>query len=414
MRSLSIFCVGCLFLFFANISIAQYLTHDDIGAKAVFEMYAAYNDMSSDCGTGARPPILCRGLAIRGTNYSESFDFWNPGPASRQATAFSWLSKDAKFRQLASDHRHGYVLLPKFKAPAGYIDIKWICAFVMDAGSHNRSDLGCGDFITTAQIERSCQEQGITAAAAWLRDYLLNGKSHYRQCGFDLRPAKEPDGAHAFMQFVKAHAFPDVITEHFDTRGLSNNEVRLESWGQSDGSRIPFWAIFFLSKDPVTGAATEVGKAEAQKDQMALYKKSGHFIPVVRMALPKTAAEDATFFYAPADQAQLDTVLCNRFVDKAQWENRYDPGVKANRWTLLVEPTDCGRLSQANQVDKFYAEIVAKHGTDAQWVAEYKGGVRRQLACVLATYRTKDTFNLEPFRPDVSQAQAVAASCNPV
>lgn len=414
MKRLMIYCASCWFLLLGNVAIAQYSTHDQTGTKVVFDMAAAYNATSPDCGTDARPAILCEGIAIRGTTYSESFNFWNPGPASLQATAFSWLRKDAEFRQLASDHRNGYVLLPKFKAPVGYFDLKWDCAFVTDAGSHNRADFGCGDFVSTEQIERSCQQLGIATAAAWLNDYLVNGRSHYRQCGFDLRPANEPAGAKAFMQFVKAHAFPEVISEHFDTKGLSNNEVRVESWPQSDGSRIPLWALFFLSKDPTSGAATEIGKAEAQKDQMALYRESGHFIPIVRITLPMTPAQDATFFYAPADQAPLDTVLCNRFIDNTQWLKRYDPGVKADRWTLVVTPTDCGRLSQANQLDRFYAQIVAKHGNDPQWTAEYNGGVRRQLACLLATFRDNTTYNLEPFRRDVTQAEAVAASCNPV
>jgi len=70
-------------------------------------------------------------------------------------------------------------------------------------------------------------------------------------------------------------------------------------------------------------------------------------------------------------------------------------------------------LSQANQLDRFYSEIVTKYGSDPQWVAENKGGVRRQLACLLATYRNNTNYNLEPFRPDVSQSIAVAAQCNP-
>ncbi len=405
---------ACCFLCFSSITFAEYLTHDQVGGTVVFDMYSAYSKTVKDCGTAQRPAILCSGIIIRGTQYSDDYRFWNPGPASKEATAFSFLRKDAKFRQLASDHRHGYILRSMFYTAADYLQLKVLCVFPMDAGSHNRSDAGCGDFVATEQIERSCQEAGINTAKAWLDDYILNGKSHYRQCGFELRPEKVAAGADAFMQFVNAHTFEEVISEHFEAKGLSNNEVRIGSWPESDGRRLAVWAIFFLGKDPVTGAVSEIGKAEAQKDQIALYRESGHFVPVIRVALPMTPAQDATFFYAPADQAPLDTVLCNRFVDKAEWLNRYDPGVKANRWTLQVTPTDCGRLSQANQLDKFYAEVVGKYGHDNQWVTEYNGGVRRQLACLLAAFRNNTTYNLEPFRPDVSQAVAVAATCNPI
>lgn len=408
------FCHVCCFLCFCNFAVARYLPHDEVGAAAVFDLYGAYTKTVDDCGSPKRPAILCSGPIIRGTVYSDAYRFWNPGPASKEATSFSWLRKDAKFRQLAADHRHGYFMRSMFYTPADYLQLNVLCAFPLDGSTVYRTEAGCADFFGTVQVERSCQQEGITTAAAWLQDYLINQKSLLRQCGFDLKPATAPASADAFMQFVKTHAFAEVISEHFAAVGLSNNEVRIQSWPQSDGSRVPIWAIFWISKDTVTGAPSEVGKAEAQKDQMALYEDSGHFVPIVRLTLPMTPAEDATFFYTPADQAPLDKVLCRRFVDQAQWVNRYDPGVKANRWTLEITPTDCGRLSQANQLDKFYAEIVSKYASDAQWVTEYNGGVRRQLACVLATYRNKDTYNLEPFRRDVSQAEAVAASCNPI
>lgn len=392
---------------------AAYETHDQTGARTVFDMWKFYSHVVSNCGTSRRPAFLCSGLLLRGTVYSESYQFWNYGPASVQATAFSFLRQDAKFRQLASDHRHGYVMRAMFDTPDDYIQLEVLCVFPMDAGSHARGDAGCGDYSLTQQIERSCQQQGIKTANAWLNDYLVNAKSHYRQCGFDVRPANEPAGADMFMQFIQAHRFPDVLSEHFGSTGFSNNEMRIQSWPQSDGSRVPVWAIFWVNKDTVTGAPSEVGKDLAQKDQMALYKSSGHLVPVIRIAFPMTPSEEPAFFYSPADQAPLDTVLCDRFVDKAQWINRYDPGAKGDRWTLQVTPTDCGRLSQANQLDRFYSEIVTKYGSDPQWIAENKGGVRRQLACLLATYRNNTNYNLEPFRPDVSQSIAVAAQCNP-
>ncbi|MBP1127947.1 MULTISPECIES: DUF2599 domain-containing protein [Pseudomonas] len=405
-----IVCVLC----FGSSAHAKYLTHDETGAATASEIVAAYNNTAVDCGSEKRPSILCSGVTIRGTIYSSAFRFWNPGPASKEATSFSWLRKDAKFRQLASDHRHGYLMRPIVTAPDDYIQLQVLCAFPMDAGTHMRAQAGCGDFIKTAEIERSCQELGITTAAAWRDDYMLNKRSKHRQCGFDLRPATEPAGANAFMQFVKAHAFEEVLSEHFAAILFSNNEVRIASWPQSDGSRLPIWALFWISNNTVTGAASDAGKVDAQRDQIALYEDSGHFLPIIRMTLPMTPAQEATFSYNPADQARLDTVLCRRFIDKAQWVNRYDPGAKADRWTLQLTPTDCGRLSQANQLDKFYAEVVAKYGRDNQWLAENKGGVRRQLACLLTTYRNNTTYNLEPFRPNVSHEAAVAAQCNPV
>lgn len=413
MRRTIIYYIGLVFFgFLGSPANAQYLTHDQVGAAAVFDMSAAYNKEVADCGTPKRPSFLCSGVFLRGTVYSDAYRFWNYGPASVQATAFSWIRKDAKLRQLANDHRHGYIMRAMFDIPADYLRLDVLCAFPLDAASAFRTDNGCGDSDKTVQIERSCQVADITTAEAWLKDYLDNKKSYHRQCGFDVSPSVAA-GAVAFMQFVDTHQLEEVRNQHFGTVGYSNNEVRIKSWPQSDGSRVPIWAIFWISQDPVTGAPSEAGKAEAQKDQMALYEDSGHFRPIIRLTLPKTPADDATFFYSPADQAPLDKVMCRRFVDKARWVNRPDSDVKANRWTLEITPTDCGRLSQANQTDKFYAELVANYSNDPQWIAENKGGMRRQLVCVLTNYRTKDVYNLEPFRPDVSQEQAVAAGCNP-
>lgn len=411
MKRLLGFCV-CLCL--ASSTFAAYKTHDQIGAQVVFDMWAYYTKVVSDCGTPKRPAFLCSGLPVRGTVSSDEYLFWNYGPASQQATAFSWLRKDAKFRQLASDHRHGYVIWPMFETPKNYLQLEVLCAAPLDMGSHARDDYGCGDAINTPQVERSCQAQGITTASAWLNDYLVNQKSHYRQCAFDVRPANEPASANIFMQFIKTHGFPEVEYEHYDVRGFSNNEIRIQSWPQSKGQRVPILAIFYISKDPVSGAPSEVGKDAAQKDQMALYKHSGHYVPIIRMTLPRTNAEDASFFYAPADQAPLATVRCERFIDDAAWVKRFDPGAKADKWTLQITPTDCGRLSQADQLDNFYAEVVAKYGTSPEWLAEFNGGVRGQLACLLSTFRANTTYNIEPFRPSVAHSVAVAQGCNPI
>ncbi|MCS3511467.1 DUF2599 domain-containing protein [Pseudomonas grimontii] len=414
MKCLLSTCIVSAVLGFGSPAIAQYVTHDQTGAATVFDMWKRYANTVADCGAPRRPAFLCSGLFLRGTVYSDTYRFWNYGPSSVEATAFSWLRKDAKFRQFASDHRHGYVMRAMFDVPTDYIQLEVLCAFPVDAGSHVRTEAGCGDASNTVEIERSCQAEGITTADAWLEDYRVNRKSHHRQCGFDVRPAFEPAGAAAFMQFVYAHNFADVLDEHFAVAGASNNEVRIKSWPHSDGSRVPIWAIFWVNKDPVTGAPSMLGKDAAQKDQMAIYQDSGNFIPIVQIALPMKPDQDPAFLYAAEDQAPLNTVLCRRFVDKAQWVNRYDPGVQANRWTLQVTPTDCGRLSQVNQLDSFYAEVVAKYGGDSQWLVENKGGVRRQLACLLDQYRNNTTYNIEPFRPNVSHAEAVAAQCNPI
>lgn len=40
--------------------------------------------------------------------------------------------------------------------------------------------------------------------------------------------------------------------------------------------------------------------------------------------------------------------------------------------------------------------------------------MRQQLSCVLVNYRGKTPWNLEPFRPALSDSETRAAGCNPV
>ncbi|MBV4458052.1 DUF2599 domain-containing protein [Pseudomonas sp. COR58] len=391
---------------------ADYMTPDQVGAMVERHLNDRYNSTVQNCGSNGRPAILCSGVLIRGTVYSEAYRFWNPGPASKYAQAFSFLRKDVKFRQLASDHQHGYILLPKFNTPEDMLKPDVLCAFPVDAGSHVRDDNGCGDAFTTAEVENSCQVQSIRTADAWVDAYRANAQSHHRQCGFDLRPANEPQGAPIFMEFIRANDY--ASNEHYGTVGLSNNEVRIASWPQGNGRNVPVEAVFYLGTNTITGEATDSGKVTAQKDQLAYYTANGRFIPVIKMTLPQDPSQEATFKYLPADQARLEDVTCNQYIDSAVWVKRYDPGAQAERWSLSVIPTDCGRMINAAQTDSFYAELTTKYGSDPQWRELDGGGMRRQLVCLITTFRTKNEWNMEPFRPDTTHEKAVATGCNPI
>ncbi|MCE5980744.1 DUF2599 domain-containing protein [Pseudomonas sp. LF19] len=108
-----------------------------------------------------------------------------------------------------------------------------------------------------------------------------------------------------------------------------------------------------------------------------------------------------------------DSGKCAAYIQSAEWINRYDPGSRQNEWTLAVLPTACGRSIQADQTDALYQELVSKFGKDSQWTANDKGGMRRQTVCHLVIAREKETWNLEPFRPDVSHDASLNAGCNP-
>ncbi|MCO7504417.1 MULTISPECIES: DUF2599 domain-containing protein [Pseudomonas] len=104
---------------------------------------------------------------------------------------------------------------------------------------------------------------------------------------------------------------------------------------------------------------------------------------------------------------------CTRYFESGQWSYRYDPGIRKNAWTLELTPTYCGRRIRQDETNAAYTELYKRYGSDWRWRLDNGGGMRRQLVCHLATARYKKTWNLEPFRPDVSHRVSVAAGCNP-
>ncbi|MBS7601342.1 DUF2599 domain-containing protein [Pseudomonas sp. RC2C2] len=167
---------------------------------------------------------------------------------------------------------------------------------------------------------------------------------------------------------------------------------------------------------------TSGGLENAKAAQLDYQTTSGHFAPIIQLTLPTRSAEDATFKYNSADQvaAPKDTDTaeltnkCSSYIQSASWIKRYDPGTEQDEWTLSLVPTPCGREIKADQTQAFYDELVQKYGSDAEWQENDGGGMRRQLVCHLTTTRSKEMWNLEPFRPEVSHQDSVAAGCNAI
>jgi hypothetical protein len=83
---------------------------------------------------------------------------------------------------------------------------------------------------------------------------------------------------------------------------------------------------------------------------------------------------------------------------------------------LSIVPTAAGRALPNEQLEAIYAQLFALKGADSHWRDNETsaGSMRQQLGCVLANYRNKTPWNLEPFRPALSDAETRAAGCNPV
>ncbi|WP_097302949.1 DUF2599 domain-containing protein [Pseudomonas chlororaphis] len=105
-----------------------------------------------------------------------------------------------------------------------------------------------------------------------------------------------------------------------------------------------------------------------------------------------------------------------QYIASADWVKRYDPGTRQDEWTLSVVPTAAGRALPNEQAGMLYEQLFALKGADSNWRDNEKsaGSMRQQLSCVLVNYRGKTPWNLEPFRPALSDSDTRAAGCNPV
>ncbi|CAI8868810.1 DUF2599 domain-containing protein [Pseudomonas serboccidentalis] len=109
-------------------------------------------------------------------------------------------------------------------------------------------------------------------------------------------------------------------------------------------------------------------------------------------------------------------VQAPQYIASADWIKRYDPGTRQDEWSLSIVPTATGRALPNDQAGALYDQLFALKGADSNWRDNEKsaGSMRQQLSCVLVNYRNKTPWNLEPFRPALSDSETRAAGCNPV
>ncbi|SKC67700.1 DUF2599 domain-containing protein [Krasilnikoviella flava] len=102
-----------------------------------------------------------------------------------------------------------------------------------------------------------------------------------------------------------------------------------------------------------------------------------------------------------AERDEVTTTLGTAAVAGTDW------GEREGGRSLAVEPTDWARGAGQAGVDLVWAELVA---TDP---AVDVPTMRDQLECHAIGAPDKDTWNLEPWRPDVGLVATMAARCNP-
>ncbi|MFJ5299618.1 DUF2599 domain-containing protein [Pseudomonas sp. NPDC088368] len=370
---------------------------------------AQYNDTRDNCGKNTSPAFLCNGVIFRATVPSDDYSSWDPSPNSVKSggTSFSYLRKDAKFSRLVRYENNGYILFPVQNVPPGKSTYNVLCAFPMDGGTDAREDKGCGAWTGSKPSGQgapcySQQPNRITTGQEWADHYkaFVNGDNR-RECGFDVRDNLNSYAVDNFNASLSAQRrTPEAFRKQ--------NELRLDTWkSTTPAGELPIQAFFYLPEP--TG-----GRDDAQFDQQRYYEKTGVWVPVIAMTLPSRLSDDATFKCNADDQAVAESGKpIDRYVKSATWVPRFDPGTGQNEWSLSVVLTDLGRKQSGSAgSDAVYAELVRKYKNDYQWKQNGGVGMRRQLVCHFVIARGKDEFNLEPFRPDATEAEAERAGCN--
>ncbi|WP_242448786.1 N-acyl homoserine lactonase [Burkholderia metallica] len=275
------------------------------GNRVAQQLTDNYNNLAPDCGSATNPAFRCSGVLLRGTVHSSRYHSWNPSPASVTSggVSFSYLRKDSKFSKLAYGYSNGLIFVPyRYNIKKNVIDPEILCSFPIDANTENRVDKGCGSDNSFPTDSGSCQARGISTAEGWLSHYKsTSGNKHAHQCGFDVH-----HGAPSSASIFKASI--DSMTLIREESIHEQNELRLATWDQDIPEKLPIMAFFYLA-----GHAS--GLKGAQGDQEDYQQASKRIVPIIRITLPSSQSDEATFVYDKNDQIVVPSQIVNPRVD---------------------------------------------------------------------------------------------------
>jgi hypothetical protein len=373
-----------------------------------------YNKTVDSCGPD--PASDCSGLIIRGTHRpdpakGQKWDVWNPSPTAIEKGTFaaSYMRTDRiSYADPGMSTQNGYIITPIDQVREPETPVHVYCAFPNDAWTDYREDRGCGNNKNTVQTEAVCQAMPppVLNAKDWVAHFTKfnNDKNQDQlQCGFNMRnPMSSKDRVDAFRNFIEARKV--INSREFQTQ----TELRL---GNPKTDELPILAFFYSDQRGLNDALAN------QRDYKA---KTGKDRNIIKIDFPKTPVSKATFSCIQTTPSPTQQ-FCDKYIESSTWVKRPDPELGPNTWSLVVVPTACGRAIKDDQTDRMFAELYNKHKGDEQW-RQYSvngGSLRRQMVCHLAAtvdgtpVRNKPEWNLEPARPYVDQATAVAQYCNP-
>lgn len=387
--------------------------------------------------TGApRGHNYCSGVTVRMVD-DGPFNFWDYSEFAKKlgASSFTWIRKDLSISKLVRPA--GFILRTPADAWAlkqPVMETGYLCIFAFDGYTGTeRQWHGCGLYNqpipagaapTPNQPNKnrnlafgSCDISGVDTAGQWRAKYR-NGIQQ-GQCSWNAEQPADWDA------MIDVHQNPGKQGEAWIAKDQFNEFLIRTATDTGDGSaRLPH--IDALVYDPnstfvaptrgdVKRPVPTNGLEVARSFQRKLFAQ-GYAVPVLRMDFQQPA--ENRFAYLANDQVVslgISGVIEQTYIQSANWELRLDPGSGRQEWTLVVIPTALGKARQASDQQALYAELFSLRGADPQWQQHETsaGSMRQQLACLIGNYPAKSQWNIEPFRPKVSDSEAAKAGCNP-
>ncbi|HGL4262192.1 hypothetical protein KDW07_25300 [Burkholderia dolosa] len=264
---------------------------DYVGPIAISQLRDWYYKNPKDCGGPYRPAFLCSGVMLRATVESPAFQPWNPSPASQTSggVSFSWIRTDDNFSHLAYGYKNGFIIYPGFSALEDKDAIMVLCAYSMDGGTDNRPGNGCGASTNYPTESRPCITQGITDAQKWIEHFTSLKVKYSDQCGWDVTKGHAGIADHFYQSIL---ARQKMLSPWWETQ----NELRLATWKQNNGEKLPIHSFFYITGD-------DQALANAKNDQKRFYQEYGIVIPVISISLPISKDKKASFSYKRSDQS---------------------------------------------------------------------------------------------------------------
>jgi len=256
-----------------------------LGEQTAENLTRRYNDEAVACRPFSPATAFeCSGVILRGTSHSTQYHAWNPNPSATGVSA-SFLRRDSKFTNFYI-YKNGFIFYPGQHAPADKMSVTILCFFPRDGATNIREDHGCGQS-PNVPTSRECQSQGINTAERWVEHYEMFG-SYADMCGFNVRDVLGENAVIAFGEGLKAQRLVfNIAIDNY-------NEIRMAKWEQDVGNALPIEAFFYFD---------DIGKVAAQYDQKDFLTETSISLPIIKIALPKTLLDQATFNFIPADQA---------------------------------------------------------------------------------------------------------------